>query len=422
MLLDTTSKTIQVLLTDSVETNQLPIVAWYADHTTTTLTPGCSDSATNNTTAVTAVAAPGASTQRQVKMLSVFNADTKAATVIVRLNNNGTMRNLAQRTLLPGQSLSYVDGAGWSFGNDAPTTLQSLTDTVITAPDDGHVLVYSSSEPVGWVNVPVSVDVQFLKVGSATVVGLQGRPVSDAGPNGGDVLTWDGDNLTWKPAAPGGGGGGVEWLYDLKDVDVPKPPGEPDDGDLLQYDENANAWEDRSLAEAGIEPALGNPESDGYILSSTTSGVRSWVAPGGGGDPGEGHIVLFPYNASGTTGTWTHQPADYGQYQSYTYRNSPAQSESVSWKAYLAAGTYTARLIGKSDSDFGIGHLFIDATDVGGFDQYSSGAASNVVLDITNITVSQSGLKTIKVSVDTKNESSTGYRLFITMLALWRTA
>ena len=33
----------------------------------------------------------------------------------------------------------------------------------------------------------------------------------------------------------------------------------------------------------GKEPALGNPAVSGYILSSTTAGVRSWIAPGSGG-------------------------------------------------------------------------------------------------------------------------------------------
>jgi len=30
------------------------------------------------------------------------------------------------------------------------------------------------------------------------------------------------------------------------------------------------------------EPALGNPSTDGYVLSSTAAGVRSWIAPGAG--------------------------------------------------------------------------------------------------------------------------------------------
>jgi hypothetical protein len=31
------------------------------------------------------------------------------------------------------------------------------------------------------------------------------------------------------------------------------------------------------------EPPLGNPGTNGFVLSSTTAGVRSWIAPGGGG-------------------------------------------------------------------------------------------------------------------------------------------
>lgn len=36
------------------------------------------------------------------------------------------------------------------------------------------------------------------------------------------------------------------------------------------------------LTGGGGEPALGNPASDGYVLSSTAAGVRSWVAQSGG--------------------------------------------------------------------------------------------------------------------------------------------
>lgn len=41
-----------------------------------------------------------------------------------------------------------------------------------------------------------------------------------------------------------------------------------------------------------LEPALGNPSVSGYILSSTTAGVRSWIAPptGGGGLTGSGTV------------------------------------------------------------------------------------------------------------------------------------
>lgn len=51
----------------------------------------------------------------------------------------------------------------------------------------------------------------------------------------------------------------------------------------------------------GLEPALGNPSSNGYVLSSTTSGTRSWVANGGGGggSPG-GSDTQVQYNDAGS--------------------------------------------------------------------------------------------------------------------------
>lgn len=38
-----------------------------------------------------------------------------------------------------------------------------------------------------------------------------------------------------------------------------------------------------TAAQSGAEPTLGNPATDGYVLSSTAAGVRSWVAETGGG-------------------------------------------------------------------------------------------------------------------------------------------
>lgn len=41
-----------------------------------------------------------------------------------------------------------------------------------------------------------------------------------------------------------------------------------------------------TTAASNYEPSLGNPATDGYVLSSTTSGVRSWIAPPSGGASG----------------------------------------------------------------------------------------------------------------------------------------
>jgi hypothetical protein len=49
----------------------------------------------------------------------------------------------------------------------------------------------------------------------------------------------------------------------------------------------------------GKEPALGNPSTNGFILSSTAAGVRSWIVPpsGGGGSPGGSNTQVQRNNA-----------------------------------------------------------------------------------------------------------------------------
>jgi len=57
-----------------------------------------------------------------------------------------------------------------------------------------------------------------------------------------------------------------------------------------------------SAAVSGFEPALGNPGTNGFVLSSTTGGVRSWVANGaGGGTPG-GSDTYVQFNDAGAFG------------------------------------------------------------------------------------------------------------------------
>lgn len=128
MILDSTTKSVEVLLSANVASNQAVIYAAFADMTTSTLVGGETDALSNNTTAVTAVAAPAASTQRQVKYLSIYNNDTAAITVTVRLNNNGTFRILNKSTLLPGQALQWTADQGFAI----PTALQSVAPDFVS--------------------------------------------------------------------------------------------------------------------------------------------------------------------------------------------------------------------------------------------------------------------------------------------------
>ena len=95
-------------------TNAIPFSASYIDTTGTATTLSENDNVVTNSTAVTLVAAPGASTQRLVKNIAIQNADTAAATVTIIYNNNGTSRNIIVVTLAVGDQLIYEDGNGWS--------------------------------------------------------------------------------------------------------------------------------------------------------------------------------------------------------------------------------------------------------------------------------------------------------------------
>ena len=137
IILDATTKTLEIDLAGAVTTNQLPVVASYVDVTTTAYTPISSDTATNSTTAVTIVSAPAASTQRQVKLLTVYNADTVSVTVTIQLNNNSTLRSLVVVTLAVGSTLVYTDGEGWrvltSAGAVVTSTLSPMTSAQLAA-------------------------------------------------------------------------------------------------------------------------------------------------------------------------------------------------------------------------------------------------------------------------------------------------
>lgn len=89
----------------------------YVDASNTTLVPsGAGRQNTSITTAATTdiLAAPGASTVRNLKTLNVRNKNASTAvTVTVIFNQNGTSFELHKVTLLAGQCLEYIEGIGF---------------------------------------------------------------------------------------------------------------------------------------------------------------------------------------------------------------------------------------------------------------------------------------------------------------------
>jgi hypothetical protein len=115
MILDTTTKSIEVYLGSAKTTYDMAVVSEWADITSSTFTPGSTDTATNGGATVTIVAAPNSYTQRCVKTISIYNADSAAKVATVVLNNNSTKRKLVSCTIEPGYTLHYSSDAGWSI-------------------------------------------------------------------------------------------------------------------------------------------------------------------------------------------------------------------------------------------------------------------------------------------------------------------
>jgi len=116
MILDTTTRKLQILLDATVNANQLPVAVDYVDFTSTTTTPALQLSTTNNATAVDILSAPAASTQRKVNLITVANKDTDFVNVTIRLNDNSTTYNyVASMALAPNCTLQFTDTRGWSI-------------------------------------------------------------------------------------------------------------------------------------------------------------------------------------------------------------------------------------------------------------------------------------------------------------------
>lgn len=113
MILNATTRKIQVVLGEAKTTNDCPIVADYFD---SGVTPAGAASFlnSNGVTAVDAVPAPAAGYTRIVNSLTLNNKDTVSHTATVRFNDNGTTYDMFKATLPPGYTLVYTKSEGWS--------------------------------------------------------------------------------------------------------------------------------------------------------------------------------------------------------------------------------------------------------------------------------------------------------------------
>lgn len=111
----TSVQTLEVLLAATTASSQLPVVASWADmlDDASTLAPNTTVAQVAGVAPVAAVAPPATGQKRQLKFLSVFNADTVLATVTVRVDTSGAKSVLVEVPLPPKSRLEFTFGSGF---------------------------------------------------------------------------------------------------------------------------------------------------------------------------------------------------------------------------------------------------------------------------------------------------------------------
>jgi hypothetical protein len=211
MYLNATTDKLEIFLGGTVATSQLQWNVSYQDITSSgmTLPQAAGAGNTNNTTVVDIVAAPAASTTRQVTHINVFNADTATATVSIQKDVSGTNYVLISYSVVSGDTLMWSREDGWrlmsaaggaivltgdvtgtgtssiatTIANDAVTTVKILNDAVTYAKIQN---VSAASRLLGRGSAGGSGDVEEVTLGtnlsmSGTTLNATGGGVSAIG-------------------------------------------------------------------------------------------------------------------------------------------------------------------------------------------------------------------------------------------------
>lgn len=132
IILDSTTKILQVVLSEAAAV-ELECQASWRDVTTTAYTPGESSTLTNDMTDVVLVAAPGASAQRVIDYVAIYNADTTAHVVTVKTDNSGTERRHVRVTMRTGEMLHYTSDSGWAVLDARGARLTAVVSNAVAS-------------------------------------------------------------------------------------------------------------------------------------------------------------------------------------------------------------------------------------------------------------------------------------------------
>lgn len=135
LLLTATTDKLQIVTSAAVQTD---VHVSYMDLSGTTVTPGRQNTTISTATTTDIVAAPGASTTRNIKEVLIHNCSaTTTQTVSLLFNQNSTVFDINDKAIKPGETYSYAEGAGWVLltGASGPPMAYSTAAQTANAAD-----------------------------------------------------------------------------------------------------------------------------------------------------------------------------------------------------------------------------------------------------------------------------------------------
>lgn len=119
--LDTSTKSLMVQCATNVSTTQADVTVHYFDVPSrqkldySHYLGAVAVTTTNNSTHITALAAPPANVTRCIQEFSLYNADvsTVALRFRIKIDDAGTKKTIEESPLTTTQSLHYEEGQGW---------------------------------------------------------------------------------------------------------------------------------------------------------------------------------------------------------------------------------------------------------------------------------------------------------------------
>ena len=227
IILKATTETLEIVTSTMAD---IDYSISYADIMTTTFSPSTSEGKITSAAITTVLAAPAASTQRQVKLMTIYNRHASASnTVTVNKDISAVNYNLVSpTTLLPGETLQYIDSTGWvhysvtgAIKNNQPASGSNSqiqfnsngvlsSDIGLTWDNTNHDLILDGTGvniiTTGITNEPAAPSSGTAVLYTKAVVGKMQLKIK--GPSGLDTpiqaVLWQNNIVWWQPQAAAG--------------------------------------------------------------------------------------------------------------------------------------------------------------------------------------------------------------------------